>query len=338
MIKKIFKYFIFIIILYGIYHTALCAKKGYEFYKMVQNQEAQMEELYVNKAFLFKKVIQNKLNIDFQISQVIKNTKLLENKIEIIKQKNDELLSLSELQKKKIIKQDSEINKQKMSIIGISIRLKETKKELSMTNALNNISKKEVIKPKIDYLESVTVYILNKRTEGAYIGTGVVVKQDSFYTYIITNKHVCDKYNIDVCNIQIYKYGQLVDVPLQFVRQTESKYDLSLWKTSEYLPRKRAIKGLANIKKQDRVYSVGNYWGFENIYTEGTFAGYDNDGIFIFNLPCWRGCSGSGIYDKNGNLVSVLFASHIIGLLQQENVKMLGVPSEIIRLFLRNLI
>ncbi len=342
MLKNLFKYLIGIIIglliVYAGYNVGLGAKNVYDFYKEVQNQEEQMEELFENQAMIFTKVIQNELNATFQIGEINESVNALESEIDLNIEVHDELINLLKSYNKKIFEQSRKINSQNIKIVDLAINLAEKQRDLVIKETLDKFETKET-KPSYDYLESVTVYIFNRNSgDNVSIGTGIVVHEDLYYTYIMTNKHVCDKNDADTCNVEIYKYGQFVVVPLQFVRQTESKYDLSLWKTSEYLPFKKVIKGLSDIKKQDKVYSVGSYLGFQYIYTEGTFAGYDNEGSFIFNLPCTDGCSGSGIYDKDGNLVSVVFASHVLNIFQSETSKIIGVPSEIVRLFLRDLL
>lgn len=322
-----------IVIVCAGYYIALGVTNIYNFYKTTQNQEEQLEELYENQAFILSLIDNNNMIIDRDFQEI--QLKLIN-----LNQENIELVSFLEHQNKKIVEQSNEINSQNIKIVDLAINLVEVKKETLINDALNIIEFKiEMVRPSYDYLESVTLYILNRYSEEkGSVGTGVIVKQDLDFTYIITNKHVCDKLDTDSCNIKIYKHGHYVEIPLTFVRQTESKNDLSLWKTAEYLPGKEAIKGLGKVSKSDKVYSVGNYLGFKYIYTEGTFAGYSDEDELIFNLPCSKGCSGSGVYDKDGNLVSIIFATHFINLFQTETAKMIGVPSETIRLFLRNLI
>ena len=333
MFKNILQCLVSILIVCAGYYVGTGAKNVYDFYKEVQNQEEQLEELYDNQAFILSLIDNNNTSID----SVFQDIRL---KLINLNQENIELVNFLEHQNKKIVEQSNEINSQNIKIVDIAINLAETKRESIIKETLNNLERKRTnVRPSYDYLESVTVYILNRHSEEKrFIGTGVIVKQDFDFTYIMTNKHVCNKTDVASCNIKIYKHDHYVEIPLIFVKQTESKYDLSLWKTAEYLPYKRAIKGLSNIKKQDRVYSVGNYLGFKYIYTEGTFAGYSDEDEFIFNLPCSKGCSGSGVYNKDGNLVSIVFAVHFVNLFQTETAKIIGVPSEIVRLFLRNLI
>ena len=49
--------------------------------------------------------------------------------------------------------------------------------------------------------------------------------------------------------------------------------------------------------------------GLKYIYTEGTRAGDEGESS-LFNLPCAFGCSGSGIFNSSGELISVIFAGN----------------------------
>jgi len=186
-------------------------------------------------------------------------------------------------------------------------------------------------------LKDMTVYMVNAvSNESVGVGTGVVVKKTNTYSYILTNKHVCNKEDIGNCYIDIYKYNDFIRVPLKFV-QEDSKYDLALWKTSSFLPNKKAIKGIKEALPQDKVYSVGNYLAIRDIYTEGTFAGYEEE-YFLMNMPCSYGCSGSGVFDKNSNLISLIFAVNQISPFQVDSTKVLSIPTEAIKNFLKDIL
>lgn len=319
------------------YYTAMGARNAYHFYKDMQNQEEQLEELYKNQAFILSVMGSYAINTQDEIEEIRYDLFDLREEINSIRDISRNANSTTSFL---LESQSKEIKSQNSKIANLALHLAKTKKESIIKETLDGFEYERTHnKPSYDYLESVTVYMFNRQSEDkGVIGTGIIVKQNSNFSYIITNKHVCNENSINRCNIIIYKYGESVAIPLKFVRQTESKYDLSLWKTSEFLPYKRAIKGLSSIKKSEKVYSVGNYLGYKYIYTEGTFAGYDQGGSFIFNLPCNRGCSGSGVYNKDGKLVSLLFAVDYINFFQTETSKVIGIPPEILRLFLRNLI
>lgn len=173
-------------------------------------------------------------------------------------------------------------------------------------------------RPTYDYLKSVTVYMVNvmgsidDKEVMAGRATGTVVAIKGSTAYILTNHHVCESDNVN-CYVsldgEMNKKGL---IKLEYVKtgDYENGIDLELWKVdASRLTDKQAIKGLSSIAIADRAYSVGNYLGYPYIYTEGTVAGYDPDGQ-LFNLPCVFGCSGSGIFNADGEMVAVLYAGH----------------------------
>jgi hypothetical protein len=203
----------------------------------------------------------------------------------------------------------------------------------------NEIPKPEP-KPTYESLKAQTVYMKKKINafQGA-TGTGVIVKKEGTTSYILTNRHVCNEYDKGKCFVEVYKYGQFLEIPLTLVKQSRTKYDMAVWKTSEILPNKKAIKGLKEAFPQDKIYSVGNYLGLKYIYTEGTFAGYELD-YSLMNMPCVYGCSGSAVFDKDEYLVGLVFAVNVVSPLtgQVDTTKAITVPYEIIKLFLEGII
>jgi len=214
----------------------------------------------------------------------------------------------------------------------------------AIVNDLLNINKK----PTYNYLSSVTVYLFNPfetKQEGkkwkGIIGTGVIVAQKEGYNYILTNRHICNYETINKCYV-VDGLNSSQWIVLDYIKETQSKYDLALWRTRSELPTKRAIKGLAIAYPQNSVYSVGHYLTYPFIYTEGTYAGLEED-FGVYNLPCSGGCSGSGIFNKDGYLVGLVFGSNVIfnsGLfsVQTDTSKVLAINSDVIRLFLGNLL
>jgi len=227
----------------------------------------------------------------------------------------------------------------------------------SITEEIVNLERK----PSYDYLRSVTLYMFQPIPEGiltrpseevinlpekhvkGWVGTAVIVaKRDGFF-YIMTNKHICNKDTADRCFTIL---DDKTTVKLEFVKQTESNYDLSLWRTPvASLPNNQAIGGINIAYPSDPIYSVGQYLGHPYIYTEGTVGGYqdleENDGIrvrtVIENMSCTHGCSGSGVFNKNGELVGLCFAGNILSLFQEESAKILAIDGDVIALFLKDL-
>ena len=181
--------------------------------------------------------------------------------------------------------------------------------EEKLNKELKNVAPKEE-KPSFEYIQSVTVRILNiidKETNKGSVGTGTIVKITEDFTYILTNKHVAPKGS-----------------NLLYVIKNEKKYkaevlknglirDLSLIRIVGKIPDTNVVKGFSKTKEQNKVYSVGMYLGAYDIYTEGTVAGWKADSR-LMNLPCLFGCSGSGVFDKDGNMVAVVFAGSVYSM------------------------
>jgi len=206
------------------------------------------------------------------------------------------------------------------------------------TSSQKIINLTETLKtPSYKYLKSVTVrlehHYLDKIT-GRYmgwIGTGTIVKITDDFTYVLTNKHVApmNKSILAIINDKEYDGKVIKNDPI---------YDLSLVSFRGKLPLKKAIKSITTIEIPDNVFSVGMYRGLNFIYTDGKMAGeVDVDGKFslIMNLPCAGGCSGAGIFNTNGDLVSVIYAGFIENEFAFDNTKSICIPSDVIKTFLK---
>lgn len=175
---------------------------------------------------------------------------------------------------------------------------------LKQLNKLEKQISEEESKPSFEYLKSVTVRMINykdKEQTMSRTGTGSIIKVTEDFTYILTNRHVAP-----------------MDSQYLFIEKDGKKYkgrvlkngvirDLSLVRMVGKIPNTSVVKGFSKVKEQDKIYSVGMYLGLHNIYTEGTVAGWKKENRLI-NLPCLYGCSGSAVFDKNGNMVAVVYA------------------------------
>ncbi len=189
-------------------------------------------------------------------------------------------------------------------------------------NQIQNIIKsiEEVsIKPSYDYLKSVTVRIHQYADEGTFVGTGTIIDITSEHTYILTNKHVAPIENSD----RIFVVDENKKEYKAYVLDNSSYVDLSLICIPNKLNNKTKIKGISKVKESDKIYSVGMYLANYYIYTEGTFAGYDARTNMIANLPGSGGCSGSGVFNRHGKLVGVIFAANYVSMFQVETAKLL---------------
>ena len=177
------------------------------------------------------------------------------------------------------------------------------------------------IKPSYDYLKSVTVVIYGRGTETIasreekfqqekdeadaghvkWMGTGVVIKVTSKYTYILTNAHVTGNKMADVT---LYVKDEIFKEEAQIIK-VHKNVDIAVIRVGGHLIGKRAIKGITRGRPQDKVYLVGNYLAHIYTYGEGVFAGY-NDDMDIIQLPCLFGDSGSGVFNQDGKMVALI--------------------------------
>lgn len=232
-----------------------------------------------------------------------------------------------------------------VSIIVIAVcllfsgnKLKDVNKDTSIENGIRRTQEKilevSLSEPSYEYLKSVTIYMLRKDTEedGA-VGTGIYLVNQKGYAYILTNRHVCGDDAVDKC-YAVFKEGNIKLFPVAV--SINEKVDLALWRTSEELPEKNPIKGVGtNLKIKDKVYSVGNYLAIPYVYTEGNVS-LIMENSTLFNLPCAPGCSGSGVFNKDGYLVGVIYAGFNITPFQFDTSKILGVKLDRILAFLNN--
>jgi len=194
-------------------------------------------------------------------------------------------------------------------------------------------------RPSYDYLKDRIVYMVEKigDTEHGGIGTGVVVKVDESATYILTNKHVCDWAPGNSC----FVLGDDKEkFPITLIKKNEVDHDVQLVKTDRPIPGKVAVKGIKDVKPQDKVYFVGNNNGNFFMYSEGTVAGFmRKSGDLLVGAPSGPGNSGSGIFTQDGYLAGILFAGQIFELEEFGGYTMdtshaICVNSEVLRLFL----
>lgn len=169
--------------------------------------------------------------------------------------------------------------------------------------------------PSYEYLKSVTVFINGTGTaiaedgsaqRGTWAGTGVIINVTENYTYILTNAHVAGNTCQDVeLSIEDGEYNILAKV-LKF----HPTLDLAVLRMKGQLTDKQQIRGISHGKEQDRVYIVGHHLGRRYIYGEGVYAGYDNEDILV-QLPTLWGNSGSGVFNRAGKLIGLIYAISI---------------------------
>ncbi len=85
--------------------------------------------------------------------------------------------------------------------------------------------------------------------------------------------------------------------------------DLALIKVAGKIPGKRVIKGIAFPEIAEKVYTVGSHLSRFFVYGEGVYSGISTIGD-IYMLPTMGGCSGSGVFNKEGKLMGLIFESN----------------------------
>lgn len=232
----------------------------------------------------------------------------------------------------KFPKQLEEVKKDSLKRLNVLIANFDTwkKEQINIERKINNRFKKD--QPlSYEYLKNVTVRLFREKeiddTIG-WIGTGIIVKITEDFTYILTNKHVAPLGT----NVYIIKNGSKYRVD---ILKNSAFNDLSLIRMNGKFSDKQVIKGFANHKIQEKVYSVGMYLGNYYIYTEGTVAGRGIYRELIINLPAANGCSGSGIFNSKGEIVGLLHAIYKVGFFAVDTSKGICVPTSAIKVFLR---
>ena len=204
-------------------------------------------------------------------------------------------------------------------------------------------------KPSYQYLKSVTVIVEgqgyeikrgrddnNKRVEilrqlHSWIGTGIIVDIVGEYTYVLTNRHVALGENYEEISLTVS--GDFDNKLKAELIDSHDSVDLALIKVTGRLYNKSKIKGLAIGTYQDEVYVVGHHLGREYIYGEGVFAGYDENHLLI-QVPCAPGNSGSGIFNKEGKVIGLVFAINLLNWFDSDITHALCVRGEDIKKFL----
>jgi S1-C subfamily serine protease len=151
-------------------------------------------------------------------------------------------------------------------------------------------------------LKSTESFQLGDEGEG-WSGTGIVIKITDTETYIMTNNHVTGK---GEKNVKLYVENGKEKIKAVVVKNHPTE-DVAVIKVEGKLIGKTIIPGIAFVSYQDPVYVVGNPLGVKYIYSEGVVAGYEDTSMLI-QMPLIYGNSGSGVYDKNGKLVGIVYA------------------------------
>lgn len=171
-----------------------------------------------------------------------------------------------------------------------------------------------------------------------WAGTGIVVKITEDETYILSNAHVIGRNTVKPT---IFIENTSEDDKIQATIIKYHPYDdLAVVKIKGHLKNKTALTKISSVKIQDPIYIVGHPLSVKFVYTEGVMAGYI-DGSLLFQAPCIYGNSGSGSWDKDGNLVGLVYAIQMypgfLGIPMAEPTHAIAVDDISIKLFLKSL-
>lgn len=238
------------------------------------------------------------------------------------------------------------------SIMDVRNNVCTLQKQAIMQETLN----KNSIRPDYNILKSHTVFIIGcsgstdvgeklrwfknysdeEEASGCWAGTGVVIKITDTETYILTNNHVAGKTET---NPIIYVENEQEKVQAEIVKYHDY-LDIAVIKVNKKLTNKVAIPGITSVFIQDPVYVVGHPLAVKYVYSEGVVAGYRGVSMLL-QIPCIYGNSGSGVYNKNGQLVGLVYALEVypgaVGIPEVRITHALIVDSESIQLFLKDL-
>jgi S1-C subfamily serine protease len=234
--------------------------------------------------------------------------------------------------------------------IGIITRI--TQAQIKDINA--QIQNGKEVKPSYEELKSHSVVILGcadseieqpeeskysyplEKNGVCWLGSGSVIKVTKESTYILTNNHVVGFWTV---NPIIYVENGEQKIQAEIVKN-HPLLDMAVIKINGILKDKVAVPGYSTVSITDKVYVVGHPLGNKFVYTDGLMAGYvGNDELF--QLPCIFGNSGSGIFDKDGNLVSLVYALQgypgFFGIPMAQITHTLGVAGNDVQKFLKEL-
>lgn len=220
-------------------------------------------------------------------------------------------------------------------------------KELQEANTKieQQLNNSKEVESSYEYLKGITVEIkgevsywatirdTEKYIERKWNGTGFIVKETENSTYIITNNHVIGKQFKEKDIIPTISVKTKENSVIATVISEDNLFDMALIKINCTLENKRAVKGIATINPSEKVYLVGHHLGRPYVYGEGVFAG-KQEWYDIIQIPVLYGNSGSAVCDKNGKVVSLIFAINRVGL-GFDSSHGLGIPGEIIKSFLK---
>ncbi len=148
----------------------------------------------------------------------------------------------------------------------------------------------------------VLINVYNSDNELISTGSGVVAFENDI---ILTNAHVIeDNYKIEVISENNTKYQ--VDGILDY----NKKKDMAILKLTSSKGLKKVELG-SNIKIGKDVTAIGSPLGLKNTISTGIISGNFQDNIEVYQhtAPISSGSSGGALFDSNGKLIGITYAS-----------------------------
>lgn len=184
--------------------------------------------------------------------------------------------------------------------------------------------------------------------KGAATGFAVHYDKKENATYLISNNHVC---NVQPNEILYFSTSQekvsdnliAPNHDLEII-DTDPKNDLCLLKARDIKITPVSFKPSSSLGRMDAVSSIGAPSGIFPIWIDGRFSGYidrediheqfaseDEQSFMLISSIIVPGQSGSPVYDENGRVVGVIFAT--LG-----NYGGLAIPSESVIKFIKEIL
>lgn len=148
----------------------------------------------------------------------------------------------------------------------------------------------------------VLINVYDKNNELIATGSGVVAFSDDV---VLTNAHVVeDNYKLEVLSEDNTKYS------VEGIIAYNKGKDIAILKLKNSKSLKN-VKATTKISVGDDVTAIGSPLGLKNTVSNGNLSGYFQDEIEVYQhtAPISHGSSGGGLFNKNGKLVGITYAS-----------------------------
>ncbi len=147
-------------------------------------------------------------------------------------------------------------------------------------------------------------------SEGSSRGSGFNIKEDGF---VVTNRHIVE--NGDIITV-LFEDDGVYRVEETLIPSTNLDLAFLKLEDAEGLPVANMASDL-NLDVDDEVIIIGNPMGFSRVAKEGRLAGLVEVGnygpLLEVYAPIYPGSSGSPVFNKQGQVVGIIYAARQIG-------------------------